>query len=122
MLTQSLGEWDFDIDMNTLFSGISLIALLVGAIAIIVAFYKTNLGNATIKHQSELIETLSDKVQVLTTDLAEVKQKNQDLISRNQYLEGMVTGRQELTQLLTEVSAIKNEVSKLEGIMTQGPT
>lgn len=107
--------------MNTVFSAISLIALVVGAVAIIVAFYKTNLGNATIKHQADLIETLNDKVAIMSTDLAEVKQKNHDLISRNQYLEGMVTGRQELTQILAEVGAIKNEVSRLEGIMTQGP-
>lgn len=108
--------------MNTFFSGVSLVALGVGAVAIIVAFYKTNLGNATIKHQADLIDTLSDKVSVLTTDIAEFKEKNQQLYSRNQYLEGMVTGKQELTELLREVSSIRTEVSKLEGIMTQGPT
>lgn len=107
--------------MNTFFSGVSLVALAIGAVAIIVAFYKTNLGNATIKHQSDLIDTLSDKVSVLTTDLAEFKEKNTQLHARNQYLEGMVTGKQELTELLREVTTIRTEVSRLEGIMTQGP-
>lgn len=84
----------------------------------IVAFYKTNIGKATIQHQSTLIQTLTDRVEVLTTDLSEVKLKNQELINRNQYLEGIVTGRDQLSQLLGEVSAIKVELSKLEGIMT----
>lgn len=84
----------------------------------IVAFYKTNIGKATIQHQTTLIQTLTDRVEVLTNDLSEVKQKNQELINRNQYLEGIVTGRDQLSQLLSEVSAIKVELSKLEGIMT----
>lgn len=84
----------------------------------IVAFYKTNIGKATIQHQTTLIATLTDRVEVLTQDLSEVKQKNQELINRNQYLEGIVTGRDQLSQLLSEVSAIKVELSKLEGIMT----
>jgi uncharacterized protein YoxC len=112
-----LKGWGFN-SMNTLFSAVSLIALMIGSIAIIVAFYKTNLGNATIKHQSDLIQTLTEKVELLTTDLGEVKQKNHELLNRNQYLEGMVTGRQELTTLLGEVSSIRQELSKLEGIMT----
>lgn len=104
--------------MDTIFSVISVIAIVIGAIAIIVAFYKTNLGNATIKHQSDLIQTLTEKVELLTKDLSEVKTKNQELLNRNQYLEGMVTGRQELTTLLNEVGSIRQELSKLEGIMT----
>lgn len=110
-------EWDFD-NMDTVFSAISLIALVIGGVAITVAFYKTNLGRATIQHQSTLIQTLTDKVELLTTDLGEIKAKNQELLNRNQYLEGMVTGRQELSDLLKEVNSIKNELSKLEGIMT----
>lgn len=108
--------------MNTFFSAISLLALIIGGTAIVVAFYKTNLGNATIKHQTDLIQTLTEKVELLTSDLSEVKQKNHELHSRNQYLEGMVTGKQELTQLLSEVSTLRTEVGKLEGIMTPGPT
>ena len=104
--------------MDTFFSAVSLIALVIGGVAITVAFYKTNLGRATIQHQAQLIQTLTEKVDLLTSDLGEVKQKNTDLIARNQYLEGMVTGRQELTTLLQEVGSIKNELSKLEGIMT----
>lgn len=107
--------------MDTIFSVVSLAALAVGSIAIIVAFYKTNLGNATIKHQSDLIQTLTEKVELLTTDLGEVKSKNHELLNRNQYLEGMVTGRQELQSILSEVQSMRQEVSKLEGIMTPGP-
>lgn len=107
--------------MSTFFSAISLIALIIGGVAITVAFYKTNLGNATIKHQTDLIQTLTEKVELLTSDLGEVKQKNHELHSRNQYLEGMVTGKQELANLLSEVTTLRTEVGKLEGIMTQGP-
>ncbi len=114
-------EWGLA-SMDTLFSAISIIALVIGGVAIIVAFYKTNLGNATIKHQSDLIQVLTDKVDALTADLSELKQKNIELHGRNQYLEGMVTGKQELAQLLSEVNVIRSEVSKLEGIMTLGPT
>lgn len=108
--------------MNTIFSAASLIALVFGALAISVAFYKTNLGKATIELQASSIQSLTDRVNILTKDLAEVKEKNQELLQRNQYLEGMVTGKQELSDLLAEVRVIRNEVSKLEGIMTQGPS
>lgn len=104
--------------MNTVFSAVSLIALVVGALALIVAFYKTNLGRATIDHQASLIQTLTDKVDILTEQYNEIKQKNQELLQRNQYLEGMVTGKQELQSLLQEVSGIRHEMSKLEGMLT----
>lgn len=108
--------------MNTLFSAVSLVALVLGALAISVAFYKTSLGKSTIELQNANIAALTLRVEEMTKELAEVKQKNLELHSRNQYLEGMVTGKQELAQLLSEVSSIRNEVSKLEGIMTQGPS
>jgi uncharacterized protein YoxC len=104
--------------VDTVFGAVSLIALVVGALALIVAFYKTNLGRATIEHQATLIQTLTEKVDILTEQYSEIKQKNQELAQRNQYLEGMVTGRQELSQLLTDVGSIRQELSKLEGILT----
>lgn len=104
--------------MNTLFSVVSLIALVLGAAAMAVAFYKTNLGKATIDLQAQNINALTDRVEQLTKDVATLTQQNTELHSRNQYLEGIVTGKQELSQILNDVSAMKGDLSHLTGMLT----
>lgn len=103
--------------MNTVFSAVSLIALVLGAAALATAFYKTNLGKATIDLQASNIEALTNRVEQLTKDVATLTQQNSELHSRNQYLEGIVTGKQELSQILADVSGIKGELSHLTGML-----
>lgn len=105
-------------NVNTVFSAVSLIALVLGAAAMAVAFYKTNLGKATIDLQASNIAALTKRVEQLTSDVATLTKQNTDLHSRNQYLEGMVTGKQELTQILNDVSAMKADLSHLTGMLT----
>ena len=102
---------------------ISFIDLVVGLAAAVMAFYKTNLGNAIIKHQSELIATLNDKVELLTQDQANYKSQVdnyraqlEEFKHKNSYLEGIVTGKNELNSILQEVQGIRRDISTLENL------
>jgi peptidoglycan hydrolase CwlO-like protein len=105
------------------FNIISFIVLVVGLAAAIMAFYKTNLGNTIIDHQSTLIATLNDKVELLTQEQANYKSqvdayKSQveELKHKNSYLEGIVTGKNELNSILQEVQGIRRDISTLENL------
>lgn len=104
-------------DWDTILSVLSGLALVAGLAAAFIAFYKTNLGNAIIKHQSELIDTLTDKVDFLSTELSTHRNQVEQLKQKNSYLEGIVTGKDTLTSLLTEVQGLRRDVSNLEALL-----